>query len=177
MKEKKYIIAKLIRKQVVLLLLLTAIMILFFISFNRPKVYASEQIANVKCDVYIVNGEEYELIATDTQAISGLESSKINFTDIDVALTANSKLEFMYTIENITNEDCVYTLELNKDKIENFKIEYYIGNDFNGDLTSCNYVLAPLSVVEVKVVAYVDNVYCDANLSGSLELTFECVGD
>lgn len=177
MKEKVNIIMKLIRKQAILLLTLTAIMVLFFVVVNRPKVYASEQVATVKCDVSVVDGEKQELIASNTQAISNLESTMINFDDINVSLNKNSKLEFKYTIENVTNAECVYNLSLKKDRIENFKIEYYIGNDFNGDLETLNYVLAPLSIVEVKVVAYVDSVYCDACLSGSIELTFECVGE
>lgn len=177
MKERIHIIAKLIRKQAVLLFMLSAILVLFFVVMNRPKVYASEQVANVKCEVSVVNGENRELLASDTQAVSNLESAEIDFSDINAELNKNSKLEFVYTIENVTGSDCVYNLALNKNQIENFKIEYYIGNDFNGDLTSVNYVLAPLSVVEVKVVAYVDSVYCDAYLSGSLELTFECVGE
>ena len=177
MKEKFHIFAKLIRKQAILLFMLTVIVVLFFMSMNRSTVYASEQVANVCCEVSVVNGEEREIVSTDMQAVSNLESASINFSDVNMNLNNNSKLEFNYTIENVTNENCSFNLELKKNKIENFKIEYYIGNDFNGDLTSCNCVLEPLSVVEIKVVAYVDSVYYDAYLNGSVELTFECVGE
>lgn len=177
MKDCKYILSKVFKKQTIPLFLLTVLMVLFFASlFNGPVVYASEQIASVKCDVLCVEGENQKLIATDSQIISDLDVSEINFSDIDVKLNARSKLEFVYLIENITNENRSFKLELKDYNISNFKIEYFIDGDFVGELTTLSHVLLAGENVQIKVVAYVDKITCDASLSGALELTFESVG-
>ena len=177
MKEKSYIITKLLKKQAPLIIF-AVLMVLFLINFiNRPDVYASEQIANVTCDVCVINGDKVKQISSDNQAISNLESSEINFSDVNVKLGAKSKLEFTYVIKNVRAEDCSFSLILNKNIIENFKIEYYVDNTFNGDLIQFDHVLTSLEKVEIKVVVYVDKVACDACLNGSLEIMFECVGE
>ena len=177
MKEKSYIILKLIKKQALPFLLLSLMMALFFVNFlNKPIVHASEQIVNVKCDVSLINGESKELISADEQAISDLESSVINFSDINVKLRAKSKLEFVYLIDNINDDDCTVNLILNKNLIENLKIEYYVDNNLIGDLTNYSSVLKSWESIEVRVLIYVENVARDANLNGSLELTFESIG-
>ena len=155
MKEKIYIIAKLIKKQAVLLFLLSAILILFFVNVNKSKVYASEIIANVKCDICVVNGETCELIESDTQAISNLESAVIDFSDVNVELDENEKLDYIKTIvcdgktstaisniyyinianvsknDNVSVMDRQYSLN-NYDnkykKTENTSVEYYFEN-------------------------------------------------
>ena len=177
MKEKSYIILKLIKKQSFPLILLALIMVLFFANFfNKPIVYASEQIAYVKCDVNLVNGEDIDYVCSDEQAISSRENSVINFSDINVNLRAKSKLEFIYSIDNIDDNDCNYILKLNRNLIENFKIEYFVDNMLMGELTSFNSVLKSMESIEVKVVVYVENTKKDATLNGALELTFESIG-
>lgn len=178
MKEFKCILSKLFKKQTIPLLLLTMLMVLFFVNlFNRPVAYASEQMAFVRCDVFVLDDDVQEVIATDNQIVSNFGVSEIDFSDINVELNAHSKLEFVYSIENITTKNCSFNLKLNDDNIQNIKIEYFIDDCFVGDLTKFDYVLATAESVEIKVVAYVDNVTCNASLNGNLALTFESVGE
>ena len=177
MKEKIYIVTKFIKKQAIPLLLISMAMVLFFVNFlNRPVAYASEQIASVRCDVCLVDGENVKMVSSDAQLISSLESSVIDFSDINVEIGARSKLEFNYYIENISSGEVNYGLTLNENLIKNFKIEFYVNNVLNGDLTNFNSSIESLDMVEIKVVVYVDNILSDAMLNGSLNLTFESVG-
>ena len=173
MRDFKFILSKIFKKQFILLALVTMLTTLFVVNIvNRSNVRASEQLASVKCDVFVVEGKTANLIATDVYIVSDLDVSEIGFGDVNVKLEKNSKLEFVYSIENITNKECVFGLELRDENIQNFKIEYYIDDNFVGDLTKFDYVLATSEFVEIRVVVYVENLCSDANVVGALELSF-----
>ena len=173
MRDFKFIVSKLFKKQFILLALVTMLTTLFMINIaNRSDVRASEQLASVECDVFIVDDEKSNLIATDIHIVSNADVSEINFNDVIVKLNSHSKLEFVYLIENITSKDCVFGLELKNENIQNFKVEYYIDDNFVGDLTKFNHIVSISDVVEIRVVIYVDDVGADANLAGALELSF-----
>ena len=178
MRDFKFIVSKLFKKQFVLLLLVTMVMSLFLINVvNKSSVRASEQLASVKCDVYLIDGQEVDLISTDLHIVSDLDVSEIDFGDVDVKFNASSKIEFVYSIENITNKDCLFGIKLVDNNIQNFKIEYYVDGNLIGDLTSYNHILSTTEIAEIRVVIYVDNVCADANLEGALELSFEGVSN
>ena len=177
MKEKGYILAKIFKKHVVALMLFTVLLVLFLVNvFNKQDVYAAEMVANVKCDVFLVNGENRTIISSKVQNISNLDDSIINFSDVDVELDRFSKLEFDYEVENINRSSGTFIFGLKENVIENFVIEYYLNDNFCGDLTETYINLESFEVAKIKVVVYVENMARDAVLNGSLGLTFESVG-
>ncbi len=178
MKENKYILTKIFKKHTIALLLTIVLLVLCLVSvFNRADVYAAELVANVKYDVFVVNGEEKEIVNADVKTISNLDQAIINFGDINVELDRFSKLEFVYELENINVGNTNFVLSLNESFIENFRIEYYLNDEFCGDLTQIYGTIKTMETVNIKVVVYVENIACDAALNGSLELTFESVGE
>lgn len=177
MKEKFYIAKKIIHKQAIPLLLFSVLVLIVFVSvFGGRNAYASEQIAKVQCDVYVVNAEK-QLVTSNLQFVSNLDSAVIELDDIDVEMDKHSKLEINYSVENITDRDFNFVLKLNEDEIENFKIEYYINNEFAGDLSNFTCVVEAFNTMDVKVELFVNDTLLDAYLSGSLELNFEFVGE
>ena len=178
MKDKGYIVRKLFKKHTMAIMLFTLLVVMFFVNFiNRPNVFASEQVANVACDVCVVNGDKTELVCSDKQMITSSENSMIDFSDVNVQLKAKSTLEFNYSIENITEEEKVFSLVLNRDFIKNFKIEYYVDDTLGGELDKFDYVLGALETVDIKVVVSIESIINDAFLNGSLEVKFESIGD
>ena len=178
MKDRYYILTKLLKKQTMALILFSVLMVLFFVAlFNRPVAYASEQIAVVSCEVSLVNDDHRVLLAKDIETISNLEESEISFSDIDVKLERNSKIEFDYIITNISNSNCAVNLSLNDKNIENFVVEYYVNDEFCGELIKLESCVESMENINIKVVVYVENPRCDAVLGGSLELIFRSVGD
>lgn len=171
MKEKIYILSKLFKKQTIPLFLLTALMVLFFLNvFSRPAVYAKQQLAKMQYEVAVLNGEEKQIVSRNAKTISNLEKSIISFDDIDVKLSAKSKIEFCYIIENITEENCLVNLKLNDEKIENFVFEWYVNDVFVGETIKIRETIKPLSLLKVTIVAYIENPCCDAILNGTIDL-------
>ncbi len=178
MNDKNFILTKIFKKHTIALLLMLVLMVLFFLNvFNKPVVYASEQIARVQCDVVLVNGEGKELISSDIHGVSNLDSSVIDFSNIDIELQRKSKLEINYEIMNIYSSNCNFALNLKENMIENIIVEYYANDNYCGELTKAEFVVQTKEIINIKVVVFVDQPSCDAILNGSLELTFECVGE
>ena len=177
MRDNKYILAKVFKKQTIALMLFSVLVVLFLINlFNRPVAYASEQIANVKCDVIVACEDEVNIISSNTQTFSYLDESVINFDDINVDLERDERLEIVYDVININNDNYSFVLKLVDEDIQNFIIKFYLNDELCEGLTEKNVVLKSMETAEFKVVIYVEDYLNDAALNGSLELSFECVG-
>ena len=101
MKDFKFILSKLIKKQMIPLLFITALMIMIPVFVvNRSDVYASEQLARVSLDVNLV-GENVTNIASDKAILSDFETSNINLSNICVELDRDSRIECLYRVENL----------------------------------------------------------------------------
>lgn len=173
MKEMKYYLSKLIKRHTIPLLLLTVLMVLFFVNFfNRPNVYASELIAKVDCEINVINGDNVETVSKDHKLISSVDEANINFSDIKTELTSRSKIEVNYNVENISTGDCVFSLNLNKLEMENFDVEYSINDGEFVDLDSVINKINAAEIANIKVVISIDDLSKNAVLNGSLNLTF-----
>ena len=173
MKDFKFIASKLFKRCGAVVVLAAICCFTFCLSvFNKPVVYASEQIALVECVASVQDGENKNVLSKDVKIFSDSDNSSLNFCDVDVELNSTSKLEYVYNISNISDDDCLVNLSLSKNSLENFKVEYYIDDNFVGDLTKFNHIVSISDVVEIRVVIYVDDVGADANLAGALELSF-----
>lgn len=178
MKETRYILSKLIKKQTIPLLLLTALMVLFFVNlFNRPVAYASELIASVQCNVNVVDGEKVDCLASDYDVISNVDEAIINFSDVNIKLNSSSRIEIDYVVENISKGSCEFKLTLNKEKMNNFKIEYSIDGTETAELTELKHKINFEQISNIKVVVSIDDVCRNAILDGCLNLTFNTIGE
>ena len=173
MKEKTYIITRLITKSLLPLLLFIVSMVSFFVNLiNRPVAYASEYVANVECSVNLVNGKNVENLSFDRKLISSLDDCFISFSDIDVKLDKNSRIEIDYVIENIMNYEQRFNIEFSKKQLKNFNVDYSInGGNFNCLDKLYQNILAE-EVVQIKVVISIADVKQNAALGGDLKLTF-----
>lgn len=176
MKDKSYILLKIIKKNTIPLLLLLVAMVLFFtIILDKPIAYAQEQIAGVKCDVCVVEGDSVEVIQTNSTTVSNFEQALIEFGDVNVELNSRSKLEYICSVEKFCDDDCELTLKLDKTNLVNFKIEYYVDDIiFEGE--ELNYNITGSDLVKVKVVLSIVDVSKDAVLNGSISLTLCSLG-
>ena len=152
-------------------------MVLFFVGLsNRNVAYASEQIASVQLEVYNTCDGVSDCVASDSRMVSSAETTINGFADVDCELTAFSKIEMFYTINNITANGCAVSLNLNKHQMKNIKVEYCMEEEYL-ELTSLNSFIEAGKTLEIKVVAYVDNVLSDAMLGCSLSLVLTSLGE
>jgi len=177
MKNKLYILSKVLKNNAIPLLIFSMAMVLFFVGLsNRNIVYASEQIASIQLNVYNTCDGVSNCIASDSRMVSSAETTITGFADVDCELTAFSKIEMCYTINNITSNNCAVNLNLNRYEMQNIKVEYFVNNE-QGELTSLNGFVEAGKTLEIKVVIYVDNVASNAVLGGSLSLVLTSLGE
>lgn len=176
MKDFKFILSKLIKKQMIPLLFITALMIMIPVFVvNRSDVYASEQLARVSLDVNLV-GENVTNIASDKAILSDFETSNINLSNICVELDYNSRIECLYRVDNLCENDCLISVNLKNAYLDNILVEYEIGEEV-GTLNSLGYNLSAGESVEIKIIISIENVAKDAALSGELCLTLCDMGE
>jgi len=176
MKERTYIALKLIRKHTIPLLLLMMALVLFFMNFNRLVAYAQEQVASIDYSVCVVEGESVENVYNDHMVVSNAESTEISFDDVSVKLNSKSKLEFVYDIKNLSNENCELDLILNASELINFKVEIFADDESFGETTTLRYVIESNDLVKIKVVLSICNIAKNASMSGSMSLTMVTIG-
>ena len=176
MKDFKFILSKLIKKQMIPLLMITLIMfILPIFVLNRSDVYASGQLAKVGFDVNMV-GDDVTNIASDSAILSDFDTSNVNLSNICVELDYNTRIECLYTIENLSSNECLVSLNLKNAYLENILVEYQIGEEV-GSLNSLGYSLLAGESVNIKITISIENVARDAALSGELCLTLCDMGE
>lgn len=176
MKDFKFIASKLFKRCGAIFVLVAMCCFTFCLSvFNKPFVYASEQIALVECVASVQDGENINVLSKDAKIFSDSDNSSLNFCDVDVELNSTSKLEYVYNISNISNDDCLVNLSLSKNSLENFKVEYFV-NDMFGNLDNFNCTVKKDCEVEVKVIVSIDNIAKNAVLDGCININVSNVG-
>lgn len=174
MKDKIFITIKLFKKHTIPLMLLLVAMVLFFINiFYVPKVYAQEQIAKVEYSVNVIDDENVNNLAFNQLVVANNETSNINLSDINANLNKNSYIEIQMVVENIFEENVKLTLSLNKLKLKNFIVNFYVDGK---ESSSLEHLLNAKENVEIKVFLKIENVAQDASLCGNLRLNISQVG-
>ena len=178
MHDKSYIFSKLIKQHLIPILFLVMGMILLFVNFfNRPVAYASEIVAKVECGVYFVDGNNVETISKDFKMISSIDEAVVEFSNINVQMNSNSRIEIKYVIENISNDVQTLSLDLEKLTMQNFKIEYSLSDSVLNEFSSVNHTLIVGDVVNIKIVISIDDKRKDASLDGCLKLNINSIGE
>ena len=175
MKEFNYIASKIFKRGFCFVLLIAICFFAVCLNvFNKQDVYAKEQIAIVNCCVNLVEDENKELITEDVKMFSNLDTSSMNFGDVNVKINARSRIEYVYSVNNISSSDCVFALNLEKEKLENFKVEYFVDED-NSSSTETALKVKSGKTAKFTVVVSIENVSKNAVLDGSLNISIKKV--
>lgn len=176
MKDLHYITIKLLKKHTIPLMLLLVAMVLFFVnSFNRPIALAQEQIANVYFSVNVCNDSVIDNICSNNITVSNGKQTSVNFGEVDVNLKANTCVEIIYVIENIRNGKNLVTFNLNEENLINFKVDFFINNEFFGDLKTFDYTINKQDILKIKIVLSIVDVSQNACLNGGLNMIIHCL--
>lgn len=173
MNEKAYIAIKLIKKHAIPLLFLMVGMALFFIStYGKLSVYAHNQSLHVNRDVILFENSNPQILKSESWLSNSSENNSLSFSDMNLNLKSNSRLQIEYAIQNLSESKSEISLNLSELKIENFKIICYINNEIVEGNSFIFHSLEARDFVKIQIVLEIDDIHQNAVLDGEIGLTF-----
>ena len=176
-KENLFIISKIIKHHAIPIAVMLIAITLFFVNFFRPDgVFASVPVIEVEMNIVHINKESQEVLQQSQTTLSYNESAASGLNSVNVNFTSTSKLEFNYKLKNITDNDCLINIQVNKNSLENLLIKYYI-KDESGLLTNYSSNIKSGEELEIKIVVSIENLARNASFDGDIMLTIASLGE
>jgi uncharacterized protein involved in exopolysaccharide biosynthesis len=132
---------------------------------------ASEQIALISVDKNLVENGNVQTLSSNSFVFSDADTNSFALSDEQISLSSKSYLEYVYVIENITQDTLFAGFTLEKQEMKNLKLTYQIDNGATEIFDNAiSFEIEKSQVLKVVICLKIQDVSRNSCLSGVVDL-------